>query len=169
MPHSRHFALADPVIAHLNSVVCNVTDQFILSRYVGLIAVAAVTVYELCIKDIFWRFSSRKHKVFGTFVSKHFEKINGRIRLCDIKGEYLPRFGEVYLKGFAARLDEAENLELRGSGRSIIASYNNIITWRHQFAHEGIFVSTVTYSEAVDCYALGKGVIRVLAETMTDE
>jgi len=130
-------------------------------------AVAAVTVYELCIKDIFWGFSSRKHKVFGTFVSKHFERINGRIRLCDIKGEYLPRFGEVYQRRFAARLKVAETLELRSSGKSITASYNNIITWRHQFAHEGSFVSTVTYSEAVDCYTLGKEVIRVLAETMT--
>jgi hypothetical protein len=167
MAHSHYFGLVDPVISHLNSTVSAVTDQFILSRYAGLVAIGAVTVYELCIKDIFYRFGSKKHKVFGSFVSKHFDRINGRIRLSDIKKEYLPSFGNVYLKRFVARLEQAEKQTLASTGKSISASYGNIIVWRHQFAHEGNFVSNVTYAEAVDSYLLGKEVITVLAETMT--
>ena len=166
MPHTIHYSLSDPLISHLDTVMSTVTDDFISSRYVGLVAVTAVTVYELCIKDIFYRFSQAKHRVFGSYVSKSFERLNGRIRLKDIREDYLPRFGEVYGKRFGKKLGLAEISALRTIGKSICSSYGNIITWRHEFAHEGNFVSNVSYKEATDSYQLGKEVIRILAESM---
>jgi len=166
MPHSRYYKLAEPVISHLNEVMSSVTDPFISSRYVGLVAIASVTVYELCIKDIFSQFSSSKHKIFGLFVTSTFERINGRIKLADIRDNYLPKFGDVYVKRFTRKLDLAEKNSLQTAKKSIKSSYGNIIQWRHQFAHEGNFVSTVTYSEAVASYHLGKEVIKCLSESL---
>lgn len=166
MSYIHHYTLADPIVGHLNSVVPEMTDPFIITRYIGLVSVAAVTVYELCIKEIFCGFGHKKHKVFGTYVNKSFERINGRIKLSNITEDYLPRFGDIYIKRFKKKLEKAEKTTIRQKHKSIRGSYGNIIVWRNQFAHEGDFPSTVTYQEAVESYQLGKEVIRILAETM---
>ena len=75
-------------------------------------------------------------------------------------------FGEKYVKRFVAKLEAAEKLSLRNARLSILTSYGNIITWRHQFAHEGQIPSTVTYAEIVQSYNAGKEVIKCLAESM---
>jgi len=85
------------MIAHLDSVVRGVSDPFIESRYVGFVSIAAVTVYELCIKDIFINFAKTKHNVFGSFIENYFERISGRIKLRHIKNDYLKKFGDKYL------------------------------------------------------------------------
>ncbi len=104
--------------------------------------------------------------MFGVFVNSYFYHLNGRIKLSNIKEDYLPKFGDVYVRRFTKNLELAEKTSLRNTGKSIISSYGNILQWRHQFAHEGIIPSTVTYTEAVDSYQLGKEVIRILAESM---
>lgn len=166
MSYSNHFKLADDMITHLNSSITHVSDPFILSRYVGFVSIAAVTVYELAVKEIFIDFAQKKNKVFGTFTSAHFDRINGRIKNQDIKNEYIKKFGEKYLNRYKKKLDKEENAYLRTSGSSIKNSYANIITWRNQFAHEGKISSTVTYQEVVKSYETGKRLIDCLAETM---
>jgi len=147
-------------------MIDEIEDAFIASRYVGFVAVSAVTVYEQAIKDIFIAFSSKKHHIFGEFATSYFVRINGRISSRDIVREYLPRFGEKYVKRFQRKRDQKEKENLRSRGRSILHSYNNVITWRHQFAHEGVVPNTVTFSEVKDAYDSGKHVIHCLAETM---
>lgn len=166
MSYSNHFKLADDMITHLNSSISQINDPFILTRYVGFVSVAAVTVYELAVKEIFIDFAEKKNKVFGTFTSSHFDRINGRIKNRDIKNEYVKKFGEKYLNRYKKMLDKEENMHLRTTGTSIKSSYANIITWRNQFAHEGKITSTVTYQEVVNSYETGKKLINCLAETM---
>lgn len=166
MPYSDHFKLADDMIAHLNTVIATVSDPWITSRYIGFVAVAAVTVYELAIKDIFIEFCTNKHKVFGSFSRSHFERINGRIKSKTIRDEYIRWFGEKYVNRFNRIIDQAEQESLRNNRISIRSSYGNIITWRNEFAHAGIVPSTVTYLEVVNSYEAGKEVIHCLAKTM---
>lgn len=156
------------MISHLDSVVGGITDPFISSRYVGFVAVAAVTVYELAIKDIFYEFAKMKHNVFGNFVFKHFERINGRIKLDNLRRTYIERFGIQYLVRFDTKLDVLDNISIHRGDGSIKETYNNIITWRHQFAHAGKIPSTATYEEVTKAYSNGKGVIHCLAKTMQD-
>jgi hypothetical protein len=47
-----------------------------------------------------------------------------------------------------------------------LASYGNIITWRNQFAHEGIIPTTATYDEVKKAYHIGKNIIDCLAVAM---
>lgn len=166
MAYDRHFALADDMIDHLNTVITNITDPFIASRYVGFVAVAAVTVYELAIKDIFIEFGTQKHPILGTFTRSYFDRINGRIKIQIIRDEYVKKFGDKYVTRFRKKLDQAETRSLRSSGISIKESYGNIILWRNNFAHEGQIPTTVTYSEVTQSYIAGKQVIKCLAETM---
>ena len=166
MSYQDRFKIADQCVGHLDSTVSGVQDAFIASRYVGFVAVSAVTVYELAIKDIFIAFSTKKHSVFGEFTTSYFDRINGRISSREIVKEYLPRFGDKYVKRFRQKRNQREKDILQSGKGHILTSYNNIITWRNQFAHEGVVPYTVTFAEARDAYDCGKHVIHCLAETM---
>lgn len=166
MSYATRFQHADDVVAHLNSIVPTLTDPLLTAKYVGFVSVAAVTVFEMAIKDIFISFAGKKNLVLGNFVESHFKRINGRIKLSDVKDEYVGRFGERYKQRFKRRLDEATAVYLRANRRDIKTSYNNLIVWRNDFAHEGRINSTTTYNEVVQAYADGKEVIRCLAGVM---
>lgn len=166
MIYSHHFQPADDLIDHFDKVVKGVKDPALASQYVGFAAVAAVTVYELALKQIFFEFAEKKHKVLATFTYRYFDRINGRIKIRDLKTDYIPRFGEKYLIRFTARLQESETRLLRSDGLSISSSYGNIIAWRNQFAHEGTIPSTPTYEEVKNSYEAGKQVLHCLAQCM---
>lgn len=166
MPYSDHFKLTDDLIVHLDSILSSVSDPFIESRYTGFLAVSSVTVLELAMKTMFCDFASAKHKVLANFCSQYFERINGRIRLKDIKSEYLIKFGAKYQLRFERALDKLERDRLRAAGVSISASYGNLLTCRHTFAHQGQIPSNASYSEVKRGYECGKEVMDCLAICM---
>lgn len=166
MAYSDHFKLTDDLITHINSFINSVSDPFIVSRYIGFISVASVTVYELAIKEIFIEFGQKKHRVLGNFSQAYFERINGKIKIKSIKEDYIKKYGDKYVNRFSKKTQKAENYALRNMGVSIISAYNNIIEWRNQFAHEGTSPSTVTFQEIVASYNYGKEIIKCLYEAM---
>lgn len=166
MAFQDHFKLADDMVTHLDSVTSGISDPFIMSRYVGFVSVAAVTVYELAIKEIFIDFGEKKHKVLGSFTRSYFDRINGRIKIKVIRDEYISRFGDKYVTRFKKKIETVEKDNLRTHGVSVTNSYTNIITWRNEFAHAGKIPSYVTYNEVTKSYEAGKEVIICLAETM---
>jgi hypothetical protein len=166
MAYQDHFKLADDLINHLDGVIGGVSDPFISSRYVGFVAIAGTTVYELAIKEIFLKFSEKKHKVFGNFANKFFERLNGRIKTSELR-DYLSRFGDRYVQRYKKLEKEMENDFLRKHGKSVLSSYNNIIEWRNQFAHQGQIPTTPSYYEVTSAYRIGKEIIHCLAKVMT--
>jgi hypothetical protein len=113
MPYTDHFKLADDLIAHLDTIVPTITDPFIISRYIGLAAVAAVTSYELAVREIYCEFAERKHVVLGTFTRSFFERLNGRIRITHIRDDYSLRFGTKYKTRIQKRINDMEQRTLR--------------------------------------------------------
>lgn len=166
MPYADHFRLADDFIAHLDGAIGGIADPFIRSRYVGFIAVSAVTVFELAIKDILCSFAAKKHKVLGTFAGGYFERLNGQIGRDRIEKKYLPLFGDKYVDRFCKKLEVAELDSLRNDGVSIKSCYGNLLTWRHGFAHEGTIPANATYEEIKKSYVYGRKLIDCLSDTM---
>lgn len=166
MPYQDRFTLADQYIEHLDAAFTKIRDPFIESRYIGFVAVSAVTAYEQAIKDIFILFSEKKHSVFGQFSGRYFSRINGRISNKIIVNDYLPKFGEKYVNRFKKKRDHKEKEILKQSRQSVLTSYDNIIRWRNQFAHEGVIPNTPTFSEVKESYDCGKHLIHCLADTM---
>lgn len=166
MAYTDHFKHADDVINELNKYVPSITDQLIKSKYVGFVSVAAVTVYELAIKDIFIEFANKKHKVLGSFTEAFFDRINGRIKIKIIKDDYISKFGNKYVRNFSKKIDEEKENFLRVNRRDFNTSYSNVITWRNDFAHEGKINQNATYEEVVLAYEDGKQVIHCLANSM---
>lgn len=167
MVYHNHFQHADDIVAHLDQIMPSITDPLLKAKYVGFVSVAAVTVFELAVKEIFIEFARTKHKIFGHFSESFFDRINGRIKLKIIKDEYIPKFGNKYTKRFQKKIDLKSKQYLREHRRDIKSSYGNLVTWRNSFAHEGRINSTTTYREVVQAYQDGKEVIRCLAESMT--
>lgn len=166
MAYTDHFRHADDVITHLNGVVPTVADPLLTAKYSGFAAVAAVTVYELAIKEIFCEFGRKKHKVFGKFTESYFERINGRVTLRNIREDYCSRFGQIYSDRFRTHLDAAATAHLAAHRRDLRSAYANLIVWRNDFAHEGKVPATATYAEVAQSYEDGKAVIHVLAAAM---
>ncbi|WP_417375874.1 HEPN domain-containing protein [Gimesia maris] len=166
MPYQSHFKHADDVIVHLDTIVPLLADPLLQAKYAGFTTVAAVTVYELAIKEIFIEFGAKKHNVFGTFTESFFSRINGRIKYKAIKEDYVQNYGDRYLKRFKKKIEIAKNKYFITNRRDIVNSYTNLILWRNEFAHEGTIKNTATYQEVVQAYNDGKEVIRCLAETM---
>jgi hypothetical protein len=167
MAYTDRFNLADDLITHLDTVVTGIADPFIASRYSGFVSVAAVTVFELAIKDIFFEFCDSKHRTFGVFTRNYFDRINGRIKYEVLHKDYVRRFGDKYVARFKKNMAKEEKRYFAASGKSIFSSYNNIIEWRNAFAHEGLLPVYATYQDVVDAYRTGKELIHCLARSMT--
>jgi hypothetical protein len=166
MSYRDRFVLVDGFLSHVDTLMGGIQDPLIRNNYLGFIVTAAVTAYELSIKDIFIEFSARKHLVLGTVVSNRFEKMNGRISLNDLRNDHVKMFGDKYVIKFNAKLNEAENISLRNGNGSPKASYGNVLVWRNNFVHKGDSAATTNYEELKKSYERGKGVIDCLAAAM---
>ncbi|MGG6318637.1 HEPN domain-containing protein [Stenotrophomonas geniculata] len=166
MNYAQHFQHADDVIEHLTPLVAAERNPLLEARYTGFLTVAAVTTYELAIKNIFISFAQSKHKVPGSFTESHFNRINGKIKLRIVKDDYVLRFGKQYLDRFNRKLDECGRKYYIDNKLDIVSSYGNLVVWRNDFAHEGRIRANSTFLETAHAYTAGKEVIRCLAESM---
>lgn len=163
MPYVDRFLATDGLIQHLQPIIPTIHDPQVLSNYTGFLAVSSITVYELAIKDIFNEFAKRKNLSFGNFVEKHFEKLNGRIKIRDIK-DNVKTFGEKYSNRFTKKINIEESLQMTNLRVSMMNCYDNLLTCRHKFVHAGIV--TLSIQEVIANYTIGKNVIHILDRTM---
>ncbi|MCX6258549.1 MAG: HEPN domain-containing protein [Bacteroidia bacterium] len=164
MSYIDRFIDTDNLITHLCTFIGTITDGAILASYAGFLSVSSVTVYELAIKDIFRDFASKKNTSFGVFVDSHFDRINGRIKLSNLRDEHIPSFGAKYLDRFNRNLDTKDAISIAAGTGSIKSSYSNLIVCRHSFVHQG--APTLTINEIILSYQRGKEVIHSLNVAM---
>ena len=162
MEFEKRFESVEEFLIHTDEMMTRIDDPLIQQKYIGFITVSAVTVYELAIKDIIYRFSDQKHKILGSFTRSVFGRMNGRIKLSDLRENHISRFGEKYVKKFNNILEITERNNLAAEGGSIISSYGNVIRWRNTFAHGGEIPTTTNYQEVKDSYMRGKKIIYCL-------
>ena len=166
MSFTNRYDHADIFLQHTDALLASISDPVVQRKYFGFIAISAVTVYELAIKDIIFRFSDQKHKVLGNVSRELYKRLNGRISLDDLRTRQLKRFGDRYLDRFNRLLDKQEQASLSSSRVSIKESYANVLNWRNKFAHEGEIANTMTYIEIKEAYQLGKEVIDCLDQAL---
>lgn len=166
MSYIDKFKIVDDYLVHLDQMMGTIGDPFIQSRYLGFVLISAVTGYELAIKDIFYDFSDRKHKVLGNVVRGRFERLNGKIKYQSLKDEHVKSFGQKYSDKLKS-LISAKEVELLNRDRiSMLSSYNNVISWRHTFIHSGKAPTTTNYNEIKAAYIAGKEVIHCVDRAM---
>ena len=163
MGYSDFYNSTDELIKHLQPLISSF-DESIKTKYAGFLAVTAVTVYELAIKDVFIAFASKKNYVFGNYVEHNFQRINGRIKIADLNS-YTKQFGEKYLDKFKLIIDkEDKKIVDQKKGYDLKNSYNNLLQCRHDFVHKNH--TQLTFDDVVKYYFIGKIVIDCLYKTM---
>ncbi|MGD0570229.1 MAG: HEPN domain-containing protein [Candidatus Sulfotelmatobacter sp.] len=165
MPYQSNFLHADEIIAHLGGLRGPALDPLLEAKYVGFVAVACVTVFEMAIKDILISFAAKKHKVLGTLVRSRCERMNGRIQLDSLKSDYVSPLGVKYKERFDRKVKERANAMLQANHRDIRASYKNIILWRNDFAHAAA-IGNATWAEVVQAYGDGKEILDCLHQSL---
>lgn len=164
MAYQNRFNSVDLLIAQLAPIAQPGTDPLVLSAMAGIVAVEAVTAYELAIKDIFEDFSRKKNKVFGCFVQSSLGRLNGRIRYQEIRDNMVKAFGDKYHKRFVDKKDLKTAIVMANEHVDLVQTYDNLVLGRHQFVHAGRL--TMTLQEAIRYYNIGKDLIAALDETM---
>lgn len=160
------FADSDSFIEHIRGAANNIEDDYVTSRYVGFVAVSAITIYEVNVKQLLQSFGARMHPMLGNFASITFKKLNARIGRDDIE-KYLGHYGEDYVAGFREVVNAKER-EREQEG-SVKGSYKNLLTWRHQFVHAGTLPNQATFDESLRAYELGKEVVNALSDILKPE
>ncbi|WP_157223838.1 HEPN domain-containing protein [Caulobacter sp. AP07] len=166
MTYIDKFKIVDDYLVHLDEVMGGIGDPFIQSRYLGFVLISAVTGYELAIKDIFYDFSDKKHKVLGSVARGRFERLNGQIKYRNLANDHIKLFGQKYSDKFKKLVEMREKAMLRSARISMLNSYDNVISWRHQFVHAGRAPNTTNYDEIKAAYAAGKEIIHCVDATM---
>jgi hypothetical protein len=164
MSYTQRFGPTDTLFAHLQTVLTGNTHSQLLSSFSGFLSVSAVTVFELAIKDIFTDFATKKNLVFGFFVDSAFSKLNGHIKLNELRENHIPKFGKKYSAKFDKILTQKENYYLSVNGVSIKSMYGNMIESRHNFVHKGN--PTLSFPEVISSYDFCKEIIHCLNDAM---
>lgn len=102
----------------------------------GLLVVLIAATYENCVKDILVRYAESKHSDFGSYASRNYDKINSRIRLGDLKKfarNFDPDVETIFLKELSTKKEKI----LKRTGVDIVKCYDQLLDWRHAFAHQG--------------------------------
>lgn len=128
------------------------------SDLAGFLVVAMATSYENCVKETLITYATRHHSAFGNFASKNYEKLNSRVSRSDLQ-----RYAAVFDDGIGERFkiilrQRKQRIEVR-TGRSIEAAYDQILAWRHAFAHAG--ARNTTIEEAWSAHRLARHVLYV--------
>ena len=114
--------------------------------------------YETCVKEILFEYANKKHIDFGGFALRNYEKLNSRILIKDLK-KYCETFDPTICSSFKEGLATKKKKVLERVGKNIEVSYEQILSWRHEFAHAGIRQTTI--EEAAATHRVGKRILYV--------
>ena len=148
MAYLNKFTEIDDLIRHLTLYVTTLTDEALKAKYAGFLSVSAVTVYELAIKEILVDFARKKHIILGSFVENHhLARINGKIRLPDLRDKLIKPFGDKYVAKFDQKLSSREIVITKLIHKNISSCYSNLVMCRHNYFHKlSLFVREQNYA-----------------------
>lgn len=122
----------------------------------GLFVVAVAASYEACVKNVLFRYASGCHDGFGLYAGAQYEKINSKINMTDLH-KYAKTFHPDLSNRFKCLINRRRSYILKRANVDIVDSYDQILKWRHGFAHQ--WSRTTTITEAMRTH---KAAMRVL-------
>lgn len=122
----------------------------------GLLVVSMAASYETCVKETLVNYSARHHSQFAYFTQSHFGKLNSKISIGDLY-KYASTFNPTVHFKFGHLMKTRQKQILQRVGNDCHNSYNQILSWRHAFAHSG--ARNTTIEEALKTHLLAKRVL----------
>lgn len=162
MAYSDKFNDVDVLITGLSPIIPQLSSD-LQSKIVGFLAVNAVTAFELAVKEILIDYANSRHSDFGYFITEYLHRLNGKIAIPDLKNE-IKKYGTQYPIAFETELQAKEREVRKNNNDEMRPCYQNLLTCRHSFVHSSRI--TLTISECIYNYKIGKNVIEALYNTM---
>lgn len=131
------------------------TDGF-RAELAGLLVVTIAACYEDCVKSILVQHAAKRHVDFEDFTERNFSRLSSKVRVNDLH-RYAKLFGDAAGDRFKDRLNTKKDKISRRTGFNIEKRYQQLLDWRHDYAHGGI--KNTTIREALEFHMYG---IRVL-------
>lgn len=158
-----HFHKVDELVVEIQSLVPSTSYRAVQFRadLAGLLVVAIAATYETCVKEVMFEYSSRHNSAFGEFTQRQYERLNSRINVRDLK-RYCETFNPNVCAKFKHLLSERKRRILSRTGKNIENSYEQILAWRHDFAHARIRRTTI--EEASATHLFGKRVLYTFSD-----
>lgn len=158
-----HFSKIDELSEEMNSIVPPNGYRNIQFRsdLAGLLIVAIAATYETCVKEILQERAAQHHPAFGGFAQRNFEKLNSKIQVSDLT-KYCKVYDPSINVKFKTLLAKRKEKILERTGINIESSYQQVLNWRHDYAHARIRHTTI--EEAVKTHMYAKRVIYVFSE-----
>jgi hypothetical protein len=124
----------------------------------GLLVVSMAAAYESCVKETLVCYASSHHQAFGSFAIRNYSRLSSRVAINDLNNYAKTFDADIHLRFKAMLADRKKKIDVR-IGKNIESSYQQILDWRHDFAHSGIRNTTI--EEAVITHRLAKRVLYV--------
>lgn len=157
-----HFGKIDNLVSEINALVpdgINFKTVSFRADLAGLLVVAIAATYETCVKEVLSNYANSRHAEFGSFASRNYKKLNSRVKVKDLEG-YCELFDPDIKNRFKARLVKRKGGLLSRTKLNIETSYEQILTWRHDFAHA--WNKNTTIEEAARTHRVGKRMLYIL-------
>lgn len=162
----HEFSRINDLIGDMNAVVpANSGYQNIKLRadLAGLLVVAIAASYENCVKEVLYSKAGSHHPAFEAYARRQYAKINSRINVADLV-KYCDLYDPALKIKFKSKLSGRKAAVLARTGVNIEVMYEQLLDWRHDFAHAG--VRSMTLEEATKAHLFGKRVLYVFAEAL---
>ena len=134
------------------------------SDLAGLLNVTVCATYENCIKSIIQDYAQRQHALFGIYSENQYGRINSRISVGDLNF-YAKKFHPKIHLYFKDELRRIKSYYLNRTSEDIQDAYEQLLEWRHSFAHTGARVTTV--EEVMKYHRLGKRVVLIFSDAFS--
>ncbi|MBK7361849.1 MAG: hypothetical protein IPJ01_05990 [Micavibrio sp.] len=122
----------------------------------GLLVVTIVASYESCVKETLINFSSKQNIKFSEYVGRRYDKLNSKIAvndLCRYCNDFQPPSRAKFNAYRKRRKEKISSL----LGQDIEKKYEQILDWRHDFAHKALRNTTI--EEAIEFHRYSKHII----------
>lgn len=122
----------------------------------GMYVVTIAAMYENCVKDVMVTYASRHHEKFEYFANKTYSKLSSRVRIKDLN-TYCKSFSSEVHEKFKSELKSRKDRIRQYTGKNIETAFDQLLDWRHDFAHAGLRNTTI--EEALATHKLARHVI----------
>lgn len=108
----------------------------------GLALIFVTSSWERCVRNILVEHADTIAADFSSYINRRFNRMNSRIRLPDLY-KYTEEFDPSLKKKLKEKIQLRKNKIEKRTGINIIERYDNILEWRHDFAHENRMNTTI--------------------------
>jgi len=119
----------------------------------GLLVVTIAACYEDCVKATLVEHAAKRHVDFEEFTVRNFSRLSSRVKVNNLHG-YAKLFGSTVENSFKDKLRIRKQKISDRLGINIENRYEQILSWRNDYAHGGIRNTTINEALEFNLYGI---------------